>query len=134
MNKDLLHTEVQLFINQNLNSDLTKLVLRGSPFPHIRIQELVEQIKSKSKVKRKLPVWFHSKQIFYPNSIHLEQSSSEITAKYKASLVSGHDLIDLTGGFAIDTFGVHRPPVSRNWQSDRYVPLTYPVHGNKYVR
>ncbi|WKK64753.1 THUMP-like domain-containing protein [Lutimonas zeaxanthinifaciens] len=104
MNIEILHTDVQLFINQNLNSDLTKIVLRGSPFPHIPIQQLVEQIKSKSKAKRKLPTWFHSNQILYPNSINLEQSSSEITAKYKAGLTKGNHLIDLTGGFGIDSF------------------------------
>ncbi|MCA0932043.1 class I SAM-dependent methyltransferase [Lutimonas saemankumensis] len=104
MNRDILHTDVQLFINQNLNSDLTKIVLSGSPFPHIPIQELVEQIKSKSKVKRKLPTWYNTDQIFYPNSINLEQSSSEITAQYKAGLTKGKKLIDLTGGFGVDSF------------------------------
>lgn len=104
MNLNILHTDVQQFINKNLNSDLTKLVLKGSPFPDISIQQLVEQIKSKSKVKRKLPTWYHSEQIIYPNSLNLEQSSSEITAKYKAGLTIGNQLIDLTGGFGIDSF------------------------------
>ncbi|UCE93122.1 MAG: class I SAM-dependent methyltransferase [Flavobacteriaceae bacterium] len=104
MNTHLLHTDVQLFINQNLNSDLAKLVLRGSPFPHIPIQQLVEQIKSKSKVKGKLPTWYESDQIVYPNSLHLEQSSSEITAEYKAGLTEGNRIIDLTGGYGIDSF------------------------------
>lgn len=34
--------------------------------------------------------------------LSLEQSSSEITAKFKASLVNGENLLDLTGGMGID--------------------------------
>jgi hypothetical protein len=34
----------------------------------------------------------------------VEQTSSEVAAKYKAALVSGSSLIDLTGGFGIDDF------------------------------
>ena len=32
----------------------------------------------------------------------MEQCSSEVTARYKASLVQGHKIADLTGGFGID--------------------------------
>jgi 16S rRNA G966 N2-methylase RsmD len=36
--------------------------------------------------------------------LSLEQSSSELTGRYKASLIQGKLLIDLTGGFGIDSF------------------------------
>ncbi len=80
------------------------MILRGSPFPSIAIQEIGAQISGKNKAKSKLPVWFTSQNILYPPNLNLEQTSSEITAKYKASLISGDRLIDLTGGFGIDSY------------------------------
>ncbi|HMK06501.1 MAG TPA: hypothetical protein VK476_03160, partial [Flavobacterium sp.] len=40
----------------------------------------------------------------YPAKISIEQTSSEKTALYKAGLVSGETLIDLTGGFGVDDY------------------------------
>ena len=102
MNLHLLHREPQGFINQNLNSDVAKLIFKGSPFKGITIQELVQQIESKLKCKSKLPSWYSTKNIYYPSKIAIEQTSSEITANYKAKLIAGNAIIDLTGGFGVD--------------------------------
>ncbi|MCF6346875.1 MAG: class I SAM-dependent methyltransferase [Flavobacteriaceae bacterium] len=104
MNKNILHTEVQGFINENLNNDISKLLFKGSPFDNITIQELVEQIESKYKAKSKLPTFYKTSNIYYPNKLNIEQTSSEITAEYKANLISGNSIIDLTGGFGVDTY------------------------------
>ncbi len=88
----------------NLKEDPSKLILKGSSFLDITIQEIVEQIEAKKKCEKKLPTWFHAKNIYYPNKINIEQTSSEITAKYKASLISGNSIIDITGGFGVDCF------------------------------
>lgn len=102
MNSNILTKEVQHFINTNLKTDITKLILKGSPFSLVSIQELAEQIVAKNKCKTKLPTWFSAKKIYYPNKLNIEQTSSEITAKYKANLISGKNLIDITGGFGVD--------------------------------
>lgn len=104
MNKEILHTEAQDFINANLKNNVTKLVLKGSPFKNISIQQLAEQIESKNKCEHKLPTWFNLKNCYFPNKLNIEQSSSEKTAQYKANLVSGEKLIDISGGFGVDTF------------------------------
>ncbi len=104
MIKNLLNNDVQKFINQSINKDSTKLILKGSPFPEINIQNIVEQIIAKKKCKKKLPTWFKTDKIYYPNKLNIEQTSSEITAKYKANLISGDSLIDITGGFGVDSF------------------------------
>lgn len=105
MNNSILDKKAQEFINSNLNStDITKLILKGSSFDHISIQELSNQIISKQKSKTKLPSWFAKDKIYYPAKISIEQTSSEATAKYKADLVSGKLLIDITGGFGVDAF------------------------------
>lgn len=102
--ESLLHTEIQDFITKNLNSDSSKLALKKNPFPEINYSVLINQIIAKKKAKDKLPTWFSTENIIYPEKISIEQTSSETTAKYKASLVSGENLIDCTGGFGIDDY------------------------------
>lgn len=104
MNVNILNKEVQEFITINLKSNITKLILKGSPFATISIQEIAEQIVSKSKCEKKLPTWFSTENIYYPTKLNVEQTSSEITAKYKSNLVSGKSLIDITGGFGVDAY------------------------------
>lgn len=104
MNKTILHTEVQQYITDNLKSNITKLILKGSPFDGISVQELANQIVAKQKSEHKLSSWFHTDNIYYPPKISIEQTSSEITANYKSNLVKGDSIIDITGGFGVDCF------------------------------
>jgi len=104
LNTTILNKEVQEFINSNLKSNITQLILKGSPFKDISIQEIAEQILAKNKCEKKLPTWFTSEKIYYPNKLNIEQTSSEITAKYKSDLISGNSIIDITGGFGIDAY------------------------------
>ncbi len=104
MNDRILNTEIQKFINKNLHKDPVKLVLKGSSFFDVSIKEIVEQIISKKKCEKKLPTWFQTENIFYPNKLNIEQTSSETTAKYKAGLISGDSIIDITGGYGVDCF------------------------------
>lgn len=102
-NPSLLLAEVQDFI-RNYPDEITSLAFRGSPFPEVSVQELIQQIDSRNRIKKKLPTWFTTEGIIYPPKINLEQTSSEITATYKASLISGKTLADITGGFGVDAF------------------------------
>lgn len=104
MNDSLLNNEIQDYINTHLSTDISKLIFKGSPFKNCTIQEIAEQIESKKKCKTKLPTWFNTKNIYYPNKLNIEQTSSQITAEYKANMISGDTLIDLTGGFGVDCF------------------------------
>lgn len=104
MNPAILHPEVQQFISDNLTADISKLLFKGSPFTDITIQELATQIISKKKSESKLSNWFNTDNIYYPPKVNIEQTSSEITAEYKASLISGNSIIDITGGFGVDCF------------------------------
>lgn len=104
MNPEILSPEVQQYITANLEADTAKLLFKGSPFSNVSIQELVTQIISKKKSQTKLPNWFKTKNIYFPPKVNIEQTSSEITAKYKSSLISGESLIDITGGFGVDCY------------------------------
>ena len=104
MFETILQKEVQDFIHSNLFSDVQHLALKKNMFPELDYKIILNQIVSKGKSKDKLPTWFSTEGIIYPEKISIEQTSSEKTAKYKAEIVSGSSLIDLTGGFGIDDF------------------------------
>lgn len=104
MNLELLNPKIQEFINLNIGASISKLALQKNPFPEVEWLLILNQIAAKSKAKSKLSTWFSAKNIIYPSKISVEQTSSETTAKYKASIVSGENLIDLTGGFGIDDY------------------------------
>jgi hypothetical protein len=80
------------------------VLLKKSGFDTVSTKELAEQIEAKNKCKYKLPSWYKTKNIYYPNKLNIEQCSSEFTAEYKAQIVDGKSLVDLTGGFGIDSF------------------------------
>ena len=104
MNKSILKTGIQQFIEKNWSTDIVSVLLKKQRFSAVSQKELAEQLEAKKKCQNKLPSWFTTKQIYYPNKLHIEQTSSEITAQYKASLVSGKSLIDITGGFGVDSY------------------------------
>lgn len=100
----ILNPEIQAFINANIGKNISKLALQKNPFPDVDWIGILSQIEAKTKAKDKLPNWFLTKNIIYPTKISIEQTSSEKTASYKASIVSGDSLIDLTGGFGVDDY------------------------------
>ena len=104
MNTSILSKNIQDFITQNSSASISKLALQKNPFPEVDWILILNQIEAKSKAKDKLPTWFSTENIIYPGKISVEQTSSEKTAAYKASLLSGETLIDLTGGFGVDDY------------------------------
>lgn len=104
MNTSILNIDIQEFINDNLNSDTTSILLKGTSFSSVETTEIVEQIQAKKRCENKLQTWFSTENIYYPKKLNIEQTSSEITAKYKSELISGETIIDLTGGFGVDCF------------------------------
>lgn len=104
MNKHITDNAVQDYINEHLNADVHQIAMAKSPFPEISGKELANQIAAKKKSSKKLPTWFNTPGIYYPPQLSVEQCSSETTAAYKAGLSKGTTLIDLTGGFGVDSY------------------------------
>ncbi|WP_142785935.1 THUMP-like domain-containing protein [Changchengzhania lutea] len=104
MNKDVLNSDVQEYINNKINDTISDLALKGTSFVKVNTKEIIEQIEAKKHSEHKLPTWFHSKNIYYPNKLNIEQTSSERTAQYKASCISGTYVVDVTGGFGVDAY------------------------------
>lgn len=104
MNKNILNQNIQAYISNHLNDDLKQLALDGIQLEGVSSIEVLDQIQVKNKAKNKLPEWYMASEIYYPPKVNLEQTSSSITAEYKASLISGDSLIDITGGFGVDSY------------------------------
>ena len=100
----LLQKDIQAFIKANAAADLVKLALQKNPFSNNDWRLIIEQIACLQKAKDKLPTWFATDDILYPSKISIEQTSSEKTAFYKSTLISGKTIIDLTGGFGVDDY------------------------------
>ena len=84
----LMNEDAQLFIHKHIGDDVRKLALKYSKEKSISINKLLEQIASAQRIKTKIPSWYLFKNIIYPPVANLEQSSSEITALFKANLLT----------------------------------------------
>lgn len=73
-------------------------------YPRQDVSFLMDQLDGQSVAQEKFPSLASKGGLTYPPSYYLEQTSSEKTARFKASLVHGGSLIDMTGGFGIDTY------------------------------
>lgn len=104
MNERILNTGVQSFISENLNVDIMAVLLKTSKFEGITPKELAQQIEAKKSSRAKLPTWFQNNKIYYPKKLSIEQASSETTALYKSGIVKGKSLLDVTGGFGVDSY------------------------------
>ncbi|RAR72614.1 THUMP-like domain-containing protein [Flavobacterium aciduliphilum] len=105
MNYDaLLRQEVQDFIQENTTREISALALQKNPFPDLDYKLILNQIEARAKCQQKLPTWHQATGLIFPSKVSIEQTSSEIAAAYKSQLVSGNRLIDMTGGFGVDSY------------------------------
>ena len=95
--------DLQFFAN-NKNANPESLLLQSKPEELSHKKKLVHQLQCLQKASEKLPHLVANTQIVFPAGISLEQCSSEITAKYKASLFSGKTFMDLSTGFGVDSY------------------------------
>jgi hypothetical protein len=93
------------FIAEHRLDDVQKLALQSKFFADSGIDKTfaLTQIAGRQIIAHKIPSWYQSDDLMYPARLSLEQCSSETTARYKASLLSGRSFADLTGGFGVDT-------------------------------
>lgn len=101
---ELRRPDVRAFILAHENDDPAALALQAKKHPDLPIPLIAAQIQLRQKAKSKLPDYYQSTEIIYPLGVSLEQSSSQVTAKYKSQLINGHRITDLTAGFGVDTY------------------------------
>lgn len=97
-----IKTETQQFINAHRGDDIRALALQSRKYPDLDMPFVINQIAGWQTARHKIPSWHATEGIIYPPHISLEQCSSELTARHKATLMKGDALADLTGGFGID--------------------------------
>lgn len=100
------------FIAQHLDDDVRQLALKGCPQQDVDLPFALQQIAGHQTAHRKLPSWATIDGLVYPPHINMEQCSSEVTARYKANIITRlvHEqqnnkplqFVDLTGGFGVD--------------------------------
>lgn len=111
--EQLAQTKLQDYIVAHTDDDEKQLILRMKDVGGVPMARVAEQIKARRKAKEKLPLWFSTRGIVYPPGLNLEQSSSEITAAFKTTIVkemtdSFFSMADLTGGFGVDAYHFSR--------------------------
>lgn len=97
-----ISSETELFILQHQTDDVRSLALQSPKHPEIDMPTAITQIAGRQVAAEKIPSWAEVDNIWYPRHLSMEQCSSELTARYKASLAQGKSFADLTGGFGID--------------------------------
>ncbi len=95
---------LQAFVQQNYNKNLAQLAFKKVLVEGYDNRFVLNQLYGKQKAKNKLPFLFNHSQVLYPVKVSVEQSSSEKTARWKADLVNGKALLDMTGGFGVDSY------------------------------
>ena len=92
------------YIKEHRNDDVRKLALQFHSHgdSNIDISFALTQIESRRLAIAKIPSWEQWDNLVFPLRLALEQCSSENTARYKATLLSGNSFTDLTGGFGVD--------------------------------
>ncbi|WP_229210969.1 THUMP-like domain-containing protein [Dyadobacter jiangsuensis] len=111
MNGDMQErlTEAEItFIREHLYDNPGDLILKAGKFKGVDVKKLAAQIQSRQKALKKLPEWSANENLIFPPALSVEQCSSEATAHYKAGIVSGQTLIDITGGMGIDCYYMSR--------------------------
>jgi tRNA/tmRNA/rRNA uracil-C5-methylase (TrmA/RlmC/RlmD family) len=105
-----LSKEVQDFIRKHENEDPGAFVLKQKSIAGIPISFIADQISGRKKAKDKIPAYTLTPGVIFPPSVNLEQSSSEITGKFKERIIIQEALpeykscADLTGGFGVDSY------------------------------
>lgn len=98
---ELLTDEAKQFINQNIQADVATLALKTHRTT-VPMGFLLNQIQCRQKLKEKLPLWYANDALVYPFKLAVEQCSSSLTADYKAGLLNGEKIVDITGGLGVD--------------------------------
>ena len=90
-----------------------ELMLHRERWPDIDMTEAVKCIQGRVKARSKLPLWYAEPGLLYPQSMPLEQCSSQATALYKQRFVSSGDRVaDLTGGLGVDSWSLSQAAAS----------------------
>lgn len=129
----IINDATRLFIENHLHDDIRQLALKKIPADVDKLLAL-SQIEARQTLSKKAPSWAGNQNLMFPKHLSIEQCSSELTAKYKTTIVEKiikthcnaslqpdtdglpTTFVDLTGGLGIDSYFL-----SENFQTAYYV-------------
>ena len=100
-----------------------ELALQRKRFAHLSNEEwrwMLQQVEGRQRTHDKLPTFAQIEDWWYPVRLSCEQCSSEATARYKAAIIRQFGkkqdiLIDLTGGYGVDTYFLSEQTVQAHY-------------------
>lgn len=99
-----MNTATRDFIESHLKDDVRQLALHKFP-DDVDKMLVLNQIEARQLLSKKVPTWASNPDLLFPRHLSIEQCSSELTAKYKSSIIGGGDtFVDLTGGLGVDSY------------------------------
>ncbi len=104
--QNLLQLEIQALLASHYSDDPAAFAMQFHGRTELPIRAMAQQLACRQKAEKKLPTLWQHNLLYTP--LALEQSSGEFTAAYKASLMSGKRVIDLSGGLGVDTMFLAR--------------------------
>lgn len=102
-NSSFDHEKWISWVQEHENEPVSELALRFSTRKDLPLNNLLSQVKGRQIARQKLPSFYAEPGIIYPDTLILEQCSSEEAAAQKAQWAKGKIVADLTGGLGIDT-------------------------------
>lgn len=107
----MLSDDVQSFIKDHHSADPHQILLKHRSVSGLPVSVVVDQLIGRQKAKERFPTWHRQDTIVYPPALNIEQASSERAAcikveflQHKMGDLSSKTLVDLTGGFGVDSY------------------------------
>lgn len=101
-----MNDELLAYVWKHREEDVRKLALSGrNDAGDLDFPSALKAIQARQKLKLKHPEWYAVPEVFVPEAVVVEQSSSPETAAYKSQFVpTDGTVLDLSGGMGADSF------------------------------
>lgn len=96
--------EERQLIKENRGKNPHDVALRLRKSDVVRPSFVAEQVDGWNRLAVKVPLWAEKEGLYFPFVVSLQQCSSESVARWRAQLVEGDSLLDLTGGLGVDCY------------------------------
>lgn len=105
MSLDLRIQARDIALAENGRTDPGTFALRNTgKYPPELLHLIAGHLAYLQNIEKKIPAWFENGQTLPFTGINLEQSSSELTARFKATYLGGKRGLDLSGGLGVDSY------------------------------
>lgn len=128
--------ELIAYVWEHRADDVRTLALRSKEAPRgFSISEALNAIQARQKLALKHPKWASEKEVFIPEPVVVEQSSSPETSEYKLQFIeSDWQVLDLSGGMGADSYAFAQKAQSVHYLDAAPERATLAAHNFKALR